>query len=91
LSWLYQEKLRYCHWALSKLRFGISESGVNSFEKNMFRSTGTMYMMIMCVFMVMVMLQKLEENEDDSYTNSPWADPKMLKCQFQGTTSIRYK
>eukprot|EP01018_Ginkgo_biloba_P020700 Gb_30283 [translate_table: standard] len=34
--------------------------------------------------------KKLGEDEDDSYVNSSWANPKSLKSQFHGMSSIRY-
>ncbi|KAJ7530071.1 hypothetical protein O6H91_15G077700 [Diphasiastrum complanatum] len=35
--------------------------------------------------------KKLYEDEDDSYANSEWANPKALKSHFQGTTHIQYR
>lgn len=33
--------------------------------------------------------QKLTEDEDDSYVNSNWANPKSLKAHFSGVASVR--
>lgn len=36
-------------------------------------------------------LKRLEENEDDDYLHSSWADPKSLKKSFTGVgNNIRY-
>jgi hypothetical protein len=34
-------------------------------------------------------VQKLVEDEDDTYTNSAWANPKALKAHFSGMSQIR--
>jgi hypothetical protein len=35
--------------------------------------------------------KKLEEDEDDAYENSAWANPKALKNQFNGLSNIRFR
>ena len=35
--------------------------------------------------------QKLEEQEDDSYMDSNWADSNALKRQFQGLNNIAWR
>ncbi len=36
--------------------------------------------------------QKLEENDDDSYLDSPWANPRGLKNQLSGAGGgVRWK
>jgi hypothetical protein len=34
-------------------------------------------------------LQKLQEDEDDNYTNSAWANPNALKAHFSGMSQIK--
>ncbi len=34
-------------------------------------------------------LQALAEDDDDSYANSSWANPKSLKSHFAGVQSVR--
>jgi len=36
-------------------------------------------------------LKKLEENEDNSYMDSEWADQNALKRSFQGLNDIKWK
>jgi len=36
-------------------------------------------------------MKKLEQNDEDSYLNSPWADGKQLQRQFQGLNNIKWK
>lgn len=36
-------------------------------------------------------LKKLEEAEEDSYLNSPWADPNSLKRQLHGTGNVSWR
>jgi len=35
--------------------------------------------------------KKLDEDNEDQYMNSAWADPKQLKGQLHGTGSISWK
>lgn len=36
-------------------------------------------------------MKKLENSEEDSYLNSPWADGSQLKRQFQGSGQVKWK
>lgn len=38
-----------------------------------------------------IIIQKLAEQEDDSYLNSEWADGNNLRRQFQGLNNIKWK
>lgn len=35
--------------------------------------------------------KKLEEDDEDAYLYSAWANPRSLKDQLQGTTGIKYR
>lgn len=37
------------------------------------------------------LLQKLEQDDDDVYLNSSWADSTALKKSFQGVADIKWK
>lgn len=35
-------------------------------------------------------LKKLEENDEDDYLNSSWANPKALKSHFTGVGNVKW-
>lgn len=35
--------------------------------------------------------KKLQENDEDDYMNSPWANPNALKYSLHGTNNITWK
>jgi hypothetical protein len=35
-------------------------------------------------------LKRLEENDDDDYLESNWADPKSLKAAFTGVRDVKF-
>lgn len=42
-------------------------------------------------FMFVFIFQKLEQDDDDEYLNSPWADGSSLKRHFQGLNNISWR
>jgi len=48
----------------------------------------TLTLKLKCIF---IFLQKLEQDDDDEYLNSSWADSGSLKRQAHGLENVRFR